>query len=63
MGALKDDVFGCEVCGNIILVIEGGGGDLKCCGEPMLELSPRDTKPYADTLGKAKRIVVALGYR
>lgn len=30
----------CEKCGNIIGVIKDGGGEVICCGEPMLVLKP-----------------------
>lgn len=29
------EVYKCEVCGNIVEVLEGGAGELVCCGEPM----------------------------
>ena len=29
------EVYKCEACGNIVEVLEGGGGELVCCGEPM----------------------------
>jgi len=32
------DLFKCEICGNIIEVLEAGGGGLVCCGQPMQEL-------------------------
>ena len=28
-------VYKCEVCGNIVEVLDGGAGELVCCGEPM----------------------------
>ena len=28
-------VYKCEMCGNIVEVVHGGGGDLACCGQPM----------------------------
>jgi len=28
-------VYKCELCGNIVEVLHGGGGTLVCCGEPM----------------------------
>ncbi|KAF1078744.1 desulfoferrodoxin FeS4 iron-binding domain-containing protein [Methanogenium sp. MK-MG] len=31
----EDQKFECEVCGNVVEVIEVGGGELVCCGEPM----------------------------
>lgn len=29
------DVFKCEICGNVVEVLEVGGGELICCGQPM----------------------------
>ena len=29
------EVYKCDACGNIVEVLEGGGGELVCCGEPM----------------------------
>jgi len=29
------EVYKCEICGNIVIVKEAGGGELVCCGEPM----------------------------
>lgn len=28
-------VYKCEVCGNIVEVLNGGKGELVCCGQPM----------------------------
>ena len=28
-------VYKCDVCGNIVEVLHGAGGELVCCGEPM----------------------------
>ncbi|UCF30554.1 MAG: desulfoferrodoxin [bacterium] len=28
-------VYGCDVCGNIVEVVHAGAGDLVCCGQPM----------------------------
>jgi len=28
-------VYKCDVCGNIVEVLESGAGELVCCGEPM----------------------------
>ncbi len=33
--AEKLEIYKCEVCGNIVEVVHGGGGELVCCGEPM----------------------------
>ena len=29
------EVYRCNVCGNLVTVIEAGGGTLVCCGEDM----------------------------
>lgn len=29
-------IFICEICGNVVEVREVGGGELICCGEPMV---------------------------
>jgi superoxide reductase len=31
----REQVYKCNVCGNIIEVLHAGGGELVCCGEPM----------------------------
>ncbi len=33
--------FICEICGNLIELIEEGGGELVCCGQPMKELKAK----------------------
>ena len=33
--AEKLEVYKCEICGNIVEVLHGGGGELVCCGKPM----------------------------
>lgn len=30
------EVYKCEACGNIVEVLHGGGGELVCCGNPMV---------------------------
>jgi desulfoferrodoxin-like iron-binding protein len=32
----EGQVFRCDICGNIVVVKEVGGGELVCCGEPMI---------------------------
>jgi superoxide reductase len=31
----KLEVYKCDICGNIVEVLHGGGGTMICCGEPM----------------------------
>ena len=33
--AKKFEIFRCNVCGNIVEIVNGGAGELVCCGEPM----------------------------
>jgi superoxide reductase len=33
--AQQHEVYKCDVCGNIVDVLHGGGGELVCCGQPM----------------------------
>ena len=35
MATDKMQVYKCEICGIIAEVLEGGAGELVCCGEPM----------------------------
>lgn len=37
------EVYKCEICGNIIEVLEGGEGELTCCGEAMVLLKENTT--------------------
>lgn len=30
------EIYKCEICGNLVEVLEVGGGELICCGEPMV---------------------------
>lgn len=33
-----NEIYKCEVCGNIVEVIHASGGTLVCCGQPMTRL-------------------------
>ena len=37
------EVYKCEACGNIVEVLQGGAGELVCCGEPMKLLKENTT--------------------
>lgn len=30
-----NEIYKCDICGNIVQVIHSGGGELVCCGKPM----------------------------
>jgi superoxide reductase len=33
----------CEICGNLVELVEEGGGELVCCGQPMKKLEAKET--------------------
>lgn len=35
--------FRCETCGNVVGLIQEGGGQLVCCGKPMAEMKANTT--------------------
>jgi superoxide reductase len=41
--AQRDDIYKCEVCGNIVGVIHGAAGKLVCCGQDMVLLKANTT--------------------
>ena len=43
MAIEKNQVYKCGVCGNIVEVVEVGGGELACCGQPMTQLAENST--------------------
>ncbi len=36
--AEQHEVYKCELCGNMVEVLQGGKGELVCCGQPMVLL-------------------------
>ncbi len=41
--AQRNEVFKCDLCGNIVEVLTGGDGGLVCCGQDMKLLSENTT--------------------
>ena len=37
----KNEIYKCEICGNIVEVLHAGQGELVCCGQPMTKLDPK----------------------
>jgi superoxide reductase len=35
MATQVSEVYKCEICGNVVKVLENGAGTLVCCGEAM----------------------------
>lgn len=50
----KNEIYKCEVCGNVVEIIEIGGGVLVCCGQDM-KLFEEQT---AEKEGKEKHVPV-----
>jgi superoxide reductase len=44
--AEKGEVYQCEICGNVVSVLQGGDGDLVCCDEEMVLLSEEEARKY-----------------
>lgn len=36
--AEKQEIYKCNICGNVVEVLHAGGGDFSCCGSPMDQL-------------------------
>jgi desulfoferrodoxin-like iron-binding protein len=52
MTATKDEIYKCDACGNVVYVLEGGAGDLVCCGEDMRLLTSDEAKGFAERMPK-----------
>lgn len=46
--AKKGEVYKCDICGNVVSFLNGGDGDLVCCGGEMHLLSEEEAKEYLD---------------
>ncbi len=41
MGIKRNEIYKCEICGNIVEVTHEGAGELICCGQPMKLMEPK----------------------
>ena len=48
-------IYKCEICGNIVEIIEVGGGELVCCGQPMNLLPEKE-----EDIGKEKHVPIII---
>jgi desulfoferrodoxin-like iron-binding protein len=48
----KSAVHKCKKCGCIVSVLKGGDGNLDCCGEPMLVVTPDEAKKLTHGMGR-----------
>ncbi|MGD8701757.1 MAG: desulfoferrodoxin [Desulfosarcina sp.] len=37
--AKRFEIYKCDACGNIVEVVDGGDGELVCCGDPMKRMT------------------------
>ncbi|MDC7238779.1 MAG: desulfoferrodoxin, partial [Spirochaetales bacterium] len=37
----QNQIYKCEECGNIVEVVNVGGGELVCCGKPMTQMEEK----------------------
>lgn len=44
----KLELYRCEICGNIVEVVECGMGELVCCGQPMKMLTAHKSEEDAE---------------
>ncbi len=49
----RGQVYKCNICGNIVTVLTVGGGQLVCCGQPMVLLTEK-----SQDVGKEKHLPV-----
>jgi desulfoferrodoxin-like iron-binding protein len=47
VGAINDEIYKCEACGNVVFALEGGDGELICCGEEMKLLTSDKARAFA----------------
>jgi len=52
--AQTNGIYKCEICGNVVSVIEAKDGELVCCGKPMVLLEEKT----AEQEGKEKHVPV-----
>jgi len=51
--AKKRKIYKCEICGNIVEVLEEGEGLLVCCGQNMIELNEK-----TEDIGQEKHVPI-----
>ncbi|MCX6742950.1 MAG: desulfoferrodoxin [Candidatus Parcubacteria bacterium] len=51
---IKSQIYKCSACGNMVEVVNVDGGQLSCCGQPMILQEPK----AKDAEGKEKHVPV-----
>ena len=57
--AKQNGIYKCEICGNVVSVIEAHDGELVCCGQPMKLLEEQTSEQE----GKEKHVPVIEGLK
>lgn len=59
------EIYKCNVCGNVVIMMHKGGGQLVCCGQPMQKLEGNTTDaakekhvPVIERNGKEVTVIV-----
>lgn len=50
--AEKNEIYKCDVCGNVAYMLEGGDGDRVCCGQDMRTLTEDEMRHYEHQIPK-----------
>ncbi len=51
--AKAGESYTCDVCGNTVYLVEGGDGDLVCCGQDMRLLDGAEAKAVTEKIHAA----------
>lgn len=62
----KNEIYKCNICGNVVEVVENGGGNLICCGQSMIFLEEQTAEkegnekhvPVVETEGSKVKVKV-----
>lgn len=61
----RNQIYKCEICGNVVEVVNEGAGELVCCGQPMTLLEAKSEeegtekhKPIIERDGDIVKVVV-----
>ncbi len=61
----RNQIYRCEICGNVVEVVNAGEGELVCCGQPMklLEAKSKEEgtekhKPVIERDGNKVKVIV-----
>jgi len=44
----QHEIYRCNICGNVVALVQAGAGQLVCCGQPMEKLAENSTGANAE---------------